>query len=152
MDSMTKEHILYIGHLADKNDLLKNVLNVIADTSAADTDNYHLTSETTSSVAASKKSRKDAEANAANDFRVCMGHAMTTMSHASMLQELREAESQCMKYQEMAITTDNDRLKALYHKFTRREEKRIDDIQRAVDSIKKRKVMVRAMESDDDDE
>ena len=152
LDSMTKEHILYFWHLADKSELLKNVLNVIADTSAADTDTFHLTSETSSVGAASKKSRKDAEATAANDFRVCMGHAMATMSHASMLQELREAESQCMKYQELAITTDNDRLKALYNKFTRREERRIDDIQRAIDKIKKRKFMVKAVESDDDDE
>ena len=88
LDSMTKEHILYFWHLADKSELLKNVLNVIADMSAADTDNFHLMSETSSVCAASKKSQKDAEANSANDFIVCMGHAMATMSHASMSQEL----------------------------------------------------------------
>jgi hypothetical protein len=45
LDSMTKEHILYFWHLPDKNELLKNVLNVIADTSSADSDNYQAVSE-----------------------------------------------------------------------------------------------------------
>jgi hypothetical protein len=154
LDSMTKEHILYFWHLADKNELLKNVLNVIADTSAADTDNYQATSEI-SSIAVSAARRRTSEARAAADFRVCMGQAMATMSHTALMQELRQAELQAMKYQELCITTDNPRLIALYTKFCDREEDRITELQSAVDRLKRRKVVVTplpALDSSSDEE
>jgi hypothetical protein len=95
---MAKEHILYFRHLADKNELLKNVMNVIADASSADSENYQTTSETTSSSSVGAARRKVNEAKAANNFCLQMGNAMATMSHTSMMTELREAEAQSMKY------------------------------------------------------
>jgi hypothetical protein len=148
LDSMTKEHILYFWHLADRHELLKNVLNVICATSSADSENYQTTSEGSSASAVATARRKTNEAKSANDFRLVMGQAMTTMSHASLLQELRSAEAQSMKYEEMIITTDNDRLKTLYKKFAKREDKRIEDIQLEIDRTKRRRVTL----SNSDDE
>jgi hypothetical protein len=150
LDSMTKEHILYFWHLADKNELLKNVMNVIADASSADSENYQTTSETTSSSSVGAARRKVNEAKAANDFRLQMGNAMATMSHTSMMTELREAEAQSMKYQELIITTDNERLKALYGKFAKREDKRIEEIQCTLDRMKRRRIA--DSHTDDEDE
>lgn len=139
LDSKTKEHVLYFWHMADKNELLKNVLNVIAETSAADTDTFQSTSDV-SSVATTAARRRTAEVRAASDFRSQMGQAMATMSMTALMQELREAEAQAMKYQELCITTDNPRLIALYTKFGSREEDRISDLQDALDRVKRRKV------------
>jgi hypothetical protein len=141
LDSMTKEHILYFWHLADKNELLKNVLNVIADTSSADSENYQTTSEGSSASSVAAATRKSNEAKATNEFRLQMGSALATMSQAALLQELRNAETQCMKYEELIITTDNDRLKEVYLKFAKKEEKRIVEIQQDLDrTIKRRRI------------
>jgi hypothetical protein len=45
LDSMTKEHILYFWQLSDLNELMKQVLNVIVESSAADSDNFQATSD-----------------------------------------------------------------------------------------------------------
>jgi hypothetical protein len=87
LDSMTKEHILYFWHLSDKNELLKNVLSVIAETSSADSENYQTTS-TLSGTVVSNALKRSAETRAANDFRLIMGSALTTMSVTAMMQEL----------------------------------------------------------------
>jgi hypothetical protein len=139
LDSMTKEHILYFWHLADKNELMKNVLNVIADTSLSDSDNYQPTSEGSSASSVAASHRKLKEAKAANDFRTEMSSAMVAMSQAALMKELRDAESQCMKYEEQIITTDNERLKDLYTKFVKREEKRIATVQEDLDRLVKRR-------------
>jgi hypothetical protein len=150
LDSMTKEHVLYFWHLADKSELLKNVLNVIADTSSADSENYQTTSESSSASAVATRGRKHNEAKAANAFREQMGNAMATMSHASILAELREAEAQSMKYQELFITTDNERLKQLYNKFAKREDKRIEEIQQELDRMKRRRTTTGETDDEDD--
>jgi hypothetical protein len=139
LDSMTKEHILYFWHLADKNELLKNVLNVIADTSSADSENYQTTSEGSSASSVSAAIRKSTELKAVNEFRLQMGTAMATMSQTALLQELRNAETQSMKYEELIITTDDERLKRLYNKYATREEKRIREIQDDLDRLMKRR-------------
>jgi hypothetical protein len=157
LDSMTKEHILYFWHLADKNELLKNVLNVIADTSAADTDNYQSTTAK-SAVAITAARRRTSEARLSSDFRLCMGQAMATMSQTALMQELREAELQSMRYQELCITTDNPRLRTLYSSYTEKEEERITELQSAVDRLKRRKVaanpltVIDSSSSDDENE
>jgi hypothetical protein len=51
LDSQNKEHILYFWHLADQNELLKNVLNVIAESLSAESRKYQLTSENSSASA-----------------------------------------------------------------------------------------------------
>ena len=38
LDSMTKEHVLYLWHIADRYDILRNVLNVLSDSCAADSE------------------------------------------------------------------------------------------------------------------
>jgi hypothetical protein len=86
LDSMTKEHILYFWHLADRNELLKNVLNVIADTSAADTETCQRTSDSSSVSSSSRKKAMDARA--ADEFSSIMGNAMSTMSVAALMTEL----------------------------------------------------------------
>jgi hypothetical protein len=59
-----------------------------------------------------------------------------------------------MKYQELLITTDNERLRTLYHTYACREQDRIDDLQQAVDRVKRRRIGPRGMvdASDDEDE
>jgi hypothetical protein len=151
LDSMTKEHILYFWHLADRNELLKNVLSVIAETSSADSENYQTTSTLSATVVTNSR-RRSAETRAANDFRLIMGSALTTMSVTAMLQELRGAEAQAMKYQELVITTDNERLKTLYERYAAREQERIDDLQEAVDRVKRRRVGRGMVDSSSDEE
>jgi hypothetical protein len=149
LDSMTKEHILYFWHLADKNELLKNVLNVIADSSSADSENYQTTSTTSSTVVTNARKRT-ADARAANKFCIVMGDALATMSVAAMMQELRAAEAQAMKYEELCITTDNPRLQALYMKYSSNEEQRVAELQEALDKVRKRHVMIDSSDDDDD--
>jgi hypothetical protein len=145
LDSMTKEHILYFWHLADEHQLMKQVLNVIVDSSSADSENFQATSDLTSASAVSNAKRKSTEARDVSDFRSNMSEALASMSQSALLAELREAENQSMHYQELFITTDNDRLKALYNKFTIREEKRVTEIQSDLDRMKRR----RTYKSDD---
>jgi hypothetical protein len=149
LDSMTKEHILYFWHLADRNELLKNVLNVIADTSSADSENYQTTSDASSTVVSNKRKRKS-EATAANEFRVMMGEALSTMSVAAMMSEMRSAEAQAMKYEELYITTDNERLKALYKKYAVNEEKRVSEVQETLDRARRQRSA--AFDSSDEDD
>jgi hypothetical protein len=150
LDSMTKEHILYFWHLADSNELLKNVLNVIADTSSAESENYQTTSEHSSTSAISSSRRKTNESKAVNKFCLAMGSAMANMSHAALLTELGNAEAQSMKYQEMVILTQNDNLKVLYNKFVVREDNRIEEIQGALDRMKRRHIA--EIDSSEDEE
>jgi hypothetical protein len=151
LDSMTKEHILYFWYLADKNELMKNVLNVIADTSSADSENYQTTSKSSDTVVSNHRKRKS-EARLANEFRVVMGDALSNMSVASMLEQLRSAEAQAMKYEELLITTDNERLKSLYKRYADKEEKRVLEIQSALDSVRKQRTMAVDSSFEDDDE
>jgi hypothetical protein len=44
-----------------------------------------------------------------------------------------------MKYEEMTITTDNERLRTLYTKFAKREEQRVAEIQEDLDTMVKRR-------------
>jgi hypothetical protein len=138
LDSMTKEHILYFWYLADKNELLKNVLNVIADTSSADSENYQTTSDSSETVISNNKKRKS-EAVEANEFRIVMGDALCNMSVASMLEQLRSAEAQAMKYEELYITTDNERLMTLYAKYAKKENERVLEIQVALDQVRRQR-------------
>jgi hypothetical protein len=135
-----KEHVLYFWHLADRNELLKNVLNVICISSSADSETYQSTSESSSAAAQSTHKRKLKEARSVDMFRNTMGQAMSAMSQAAMIQELRETESQCMKYEENAILTDNETLKALYLKHAARQEGRIRELQEAIDKSKRRRL------------
>jgi hypothetical protein len=152
LDSMTKEHILYFWYLADKNELLKNVLNVIADTSSADSENYQTTSSSSDTVISNNKKRKS-EAVQANEFRVIMGDALANMSVASMMEQLRSAEAQAMKYEELYITTDNERLKALYSKYTVKEEQRVLELQAALDTVRRQDARrLAAIDNSDDEE
>jgi hypothetical protein len=140
LDSMTKEHILYFWYLADKNELLKNVLNVIAVTSSADSENYQTTSGSSSSeTVVSNLRKRKSEARLANEFRVVMGDALSNMSVASMMEQLRSAEAQAMKYEELSITTNNERLKALYLRYTANEEKHVQEIQKALDVVRRQR-------------
>jgi hypothetical protein len=151
LDSMTKEHILYFWYLADKNELLKNVLNVIAETSSADSENYQTTSDSSNTVVSNHRKRKS-EARLANEFRVVMGDALANMSVASMMEQLRSAEAQAMKYEELLITTDNERLKALYLRYAGNEEKRVLEIQAALDQVRRQRAMAIDSSFEDDDE
>jgi len=96
----------------------------------------------TSASAISNAKRKSTEARDVSDFRSNMSSALASMSQSALLAELREAEKQSMHYQELFITTDNERLKALYNKFNIREEKRISDIQVDLDKLKRRRIVV----------
>jgi hypothetical protein len=149
LDSMTKEHILYFWHLADSNELLKNILNVIADTSSANSENFQTTSDASYTVVSNARKRKS-EARAANEFRVVMGDALATMSVAAMINELRSAEAQAMRYQELCITTDNERLQELYTKYSDSEEKRVLEIQEALDVLRRQRSV--AIDSSDEDD
>lgn len=152
LDSMTKEHILYFWYLSDKNELLKNVLNVIAETSSADSENYQTTSDSSDTVVSNNKKRKS-EAVEANEFRIVMGDALSNMSVASLMEQLRSAEAQAMKYEELFITTDNERLKILYAKYNHKEEQRVLEIQAAVDQVKKQRAKrVAAIDNSFEDE
>jgi hypothetical protein len=149
LDAMTKEHILYFWHLADSNELLKNILNVIADTSSADSENFQTTSDASVTVVSNARKRKS-EARAANEFRVVMGDALATMSVAAMINELRLAEAQAMRYQELCITTDNERLQQLYTKYSDSEEKRVLEIQEALDVLRRQRSV--AIDSSDEED
>jgi hypothetical protein len=151
LDSMTKEHILYFWYLADKNELMKNVLNVIADTSSADSENYQTTSESSVTVVSNNKKRKS-EARLASEFRVVMGDALVTMSVASMMEQLRSAEAQAMKYEELCITTDNERLRALYLRYANKEEKRVLELQASLDVVRRQRAAGNDNSFEDDDE
>ena len=137
-----KEHILYFWHMADRSELLKNVLNVICHSSVANSDTYHSTSELSSAAAQATNKRKANDARSADAFRDRMGQAMSVMSQAAILQELRESEAQSMRYEEQAIMTENASLKALYLKHVARQEDRIAQLQNAMDKAKRRRLIV----------
>jgi predicted DNA-binding protein YlxM (UPF0122 family) len=150
LDSQTKEHILYFWHMADSNQLLKNVLNVIAETSSADTHKFQLTSENSSASGLTSAKRKTIEAKAVNDFRRSMGSAMQSMSHAAYITELRTTEDQANRYEEKILLTEDESLKKLYTKCLKREEKRIEEIQEAIDQTKRHRVSGSSESSDED--
>jgi hypothetical protein len=64
----------------------KNVLNVIADSSSADSKNYQTMLDASSTVISNKHKRKS-EAQATTEFRVIMSEALSTMSVAAMCVE-----------------------------------------------------------------
>jgi hypothetical protein len=136
----------------DKSKLLKNVLNVIANTSSANSKNYQTTSECSSASAVATRGRKHNEAKAANAFvnRWAMPWPPCCM-HPFLLNLDRLNLSQSMKYQELFIMTDNERLKQLYNKFAKREDKCIlEEIQQELDRMKHH--CTTTSESDDEDE
>ncbi|CAB9524495.1 hypothetical protein SEMRO_1544_G281250.1 [Seminavis robusta] len=96
LDSQTKEHILYLWHVSDEQQVLKNVMCVIAESSAA-------SSEVCSSVAgtdqatAARKRRVDERA--LGFFRAKMSLAMHTMSRAAIFKELRETQEKLFEAQ-----------------------------------------------------
>jgi hypothetical protein len=58
---------------------------------------------------------------------------------ASMLEQMRSAEAQAMKYEELYITTDNERLQTLYAKYAKKEEQRVLEIQVALDQVRRQR-------------
>jgi len=138
LDSSTREHVLYLWHLSDKYDMLQNVLNVLSDSAAADSENFQTVSEDTG---ASRK-RAAAEAEATAEFRGFMTDALMSMSHSSMLTELRQAEFQAMEYEEKIIGLDpgsDQRYITLYQRKLANENERIKNIQCAIDSMQRPK-------------
>ena len=82
-----------------------------------------------------------------------MGDALSNMSVASLLEQLRSAEAQAMKYEELFITTDNERLKALYSKYAKKEDQRVLEIQATLDQVSRQRAKrVAAIDSSFEDE
>ncbi|CAB9521598.1 unknown protein [Seminavis robusta] len=79
--------------------------------------------------------KREAEVRAVAEFRSSISDALSNMSHAALLTELREAENRCVMYEERALTTELPRVKKLYDETVRKLEKRITKIQEMVDAI-----------------
>jgi hypothetical protein len=123
----------------------------MSDTSSADSENYQTTSESSVTVVSNNKKRKS-EARLASEFRVVMGDALVTMSVASMMEQLRSAKAQAMKYEELCITTDNERLRALYLRYANKEEKRVLELQASLDVVRRQRAAGNDNSFEDDDE
>jgi hypothetical protein len=57
-----------------------------------------------------------------------------------------------VKNEELLITTDNERLKALYLRYAGNEEKRVLEIQAALDQVRRQRAMAIDSSFEDDDE
>ncbi|CAB9516211.1 unknown protein [Seminavis robusta] len=113
MDSQTKEHILYLWHVADQEEILKNVLHVIAESSCADSETCPSVSTTDAVTASSRKRRADERQLAF--FRAKMGLAMTCMSRAALVKELRETQDKEMEYTiKLLDTTEGSKIHEIY--------------------------------------
>ncbi|CAB9520310.1 unknown protein [Seminavis robusta] len=131
MDSQTKEHILYLWHVADEQEILKNVLSVISDSCAA-------SSEACSSVAGSvvttaRKRRVDERA--LGFFRAKMGLAMHTMSRAAIFKELRETQDKLFESQVKVMETTSSNISDLYMGRIRMLEAQVKAVQECLDSL-----------------
>ncbi|CAB9501696.1 hypothetical protein SEMRO_115_G056890.1 [Seminavis robusta] len=96
LDTQTKEHVLYLWHVSDEQEVLKNVMCVIAESAAA-------SSEACSSVAgtdqASAARKRRTDERALGFFRAKMSLAMHTMSRAAIFKELRETQEKLFEAQ-----------------------------------------------------
>ncbi|CAB9521596.1 unknown protein [Seminavis robusta] len=133
LDSGTREHILYLWHVADTEEVMKTILSVISVNCAADSESCQSTmGDDNASV---NRRKREAEVRAVAEFRSSISDALSNMSHAALLTELREAENRCVMYEERALTTELPRVKKLYDETVRKLEKRITKIQEMVDAI-----------------
>ncbi|CAB9519921.1 hypothetical protein SEMRO_1058_G236420.1 [Seminavis robusta] len=131
LDSQTKEHILYLWHVSDDQEILKNVMCVIADSCAA-------SSEACSSVAASVNSsarKRKVDERALGFFRAKMSLAMHSMSRAAIWKELRETQEKLFESQLKVMKTKSATLSELYMGRIRMLEANVTAIQEGLDAL-----------------
>ncbi|CAB9521959.1 hypothetical protein SEMRO_1254_G256390.1 [Seminavis robusta] len=131
LDSQTKEHILYLWHVADEAEILKNVMCVIHDSCAA-------TSETCSSVSASVNAvarQKRTDERALGFFRAKMGLAMHTMSRAAIFKELRESQEKLFEAQLRVMEVTSEELSELWMGRVRYLKANEKAVQECLDSL-----------------
>ncbi|CAB9501760.1 unknown protein [Seminavis robusta] len=132
LDSMTREHVLYLWHLADREEILKNVLSVIAEGSSA-------SSTSCPSVAASaeasnaRKRRKDEKYLAF--FRSRMSLSMVTLSRASLFKELRETQDKETEYSLKVLEATSQQLSDVYMSRLATLREQIKIIQETIDEM-----------------
>ncbi|CAB9522223.1 hypothetical protein SEMRO_1279_G258880.1 [Seminavis robusta] len=132
LDSQTKEHILYLWHVADEAQILKNVMSVISDSCAA-------SSEACSSVAGSEVAvtarNRRVDERALGFFRAKMGLAMHTMSRAAIFKELRETQDKLFESQVKVMETTSSNMSELYMGRVRMLEAHVKAVQECLDSL-----------------
>ncbi|CAB9524785.1 hypothetical protein SEMRO_1585_G284060.1 [Seminavis robusta] len=167
LDSQTKEHILYLWHVSDEQQILKNVMCVIAESSAA-------SSEICSSVAgtdqATSARKRRTDERALGFFRAKMSLAMHTMSRAAIFKELRETQEKLFEAQLRVMEVSNAEISEMWMGRVRYLEAQVAAVKECLDSLaleeeeqkpakkKKRKVVISpltqqtSLESDSDEE
>ncbi|CAB9518311.1 hypothetical protein SEMRO_922_G220650.1 [Seminavis robusta] len=131
LDSQTKEHILYLWHVADEAQILKNVMSVISESCAA-------TSETCSSVSGSENAvarRRRTDERALGFFRAKMGLAMHTMSRAAIFKELRESQEKLFEAQLRVMEVTSEELSELWMGRVRYLEANVKAVTECLDSL-----------------
>ncbi|CAB9506337.1 hypothetical protein SEMRO_263_G102320.1 [Seminavis robusta] len=131
LDSQTKEHILYLWHVSDDQEVLKNVMSVIADSCAAST-------LACSSVAASDNAsarKRKVDERALGFFRAKMSLAMHTMSRAAIWKELRETQEKLFESQLTVMKTKSTNLSELYMGRIRMLEANVTAITECLDAL-----------------
>ncbi|CAB9527321.1 expressed unknown protein [Seminavis robusta] len=132
LDSQTKEHILYLWHVSDEQQVLKNVMCVIAESSAA-------SSEVCSSVAgtdqatAARKRRVDERA--LGFFRAKMSLAMHTMSRAAIFKELRETQEKLFEAQLRVMEVTSVELSQLWGGRVSYLEAQVEAVKECLNSL-----------------
>ncbi|CAB9522913.1 expressed unknown protein [Seminavis robusta] len=131
LDSQTKEHILYLWHVSDDQEILKNVMSVISESCAAST---LACSSVAPSDNASARKRK-ADERALGFFRAKMSLAMHTMSRAAIWKELRETQEKLFESQLKVMKTKSTNLSELYMGRIRMLEANCTAIQECLDTL-----------------
>ncbi|CAB9512535.1 hypothetical protein SEMRO_541_G163160.1 [Seminavis robusta] len=131
LDSKTKEHILYLWHVSDDQEILKNVLSVISESCAAST--LACSSVAPSDNASARKRKVDERA--LGFFRAKMSLAMHTMSRAAIWKELRETQEKLFESQLKVMKTKSTNLSELYMGRIRMLEANCTAIQECLDTL-----------------
>ncbi|CAB9517520.1 expressed unknown protein [Seminavis robusta] len=131
LDSQTKEHILYLWHVSDDQEILKNVMSVISESCAAST--VACSSVAPSDNASARKRKVDERA--LGFFRAKMSLAMHTMSRAAIWKELRETQEKLFESQLKVMKTKSTTLSELYMGRIRMLEANCTAIQECLDTL-----------------
>ncbi|CAB9524440.1 hypothetical protein SEMRO_1537_G280720.1 [Seminavis robusta] len=134
LDSQTKEHILYLWHIADQEEVLKHVMAVIAESSSATSTSCASVAGSDASASARKRRKEDRELAF---FRAKMGLAMTSMSRAALFKELRELQDKEMDYQIKLLEASSSKMIDIYSKRVKVLAGQIDICQETIDEMDK---------------
>ena len=103
-DYQNKEHLLYLWHIADSEDILSNMLNVLSKDVSVDCDGNIFVNTAGTQNKRKKTAAEEQELNERTKFRRKLGQSLDRLSISAMVEKIDQIESRAIDFELKALT------------------------------------------------